>query len=155
MESCWNRMRRPSREGSVSLLEPGCLAPSLCQRYQWAVISWWHFWKSNGFKARSANFRFSGRGRRRVGANCFACSWYSWAQQSSFCPHQAEQKNISERRDVDAEIWVFRCSCYSQKRSLLEVPRFASTLTAQVSRGKSRRSVRYRRAAPVFQMGFQ
>ena len=40
------------------------------------------------------------------------------------------------------------------KRSLVEVPSFASALAAPTSRGKSRRSGRDRRAAPVFQMGF-
>ena len=40
------------------------------------------------------------------------------------------------------------------KRSLVEDPSFASALAASTSRGKSRRSGRDRRAAPVFQMGF-
>ena len=40
------------------------------------------------------------------------------------------------------------------RRSLVEDPSFASALAAPVSRGKSRRSGRDRRAAPVFQMGF-
>ena len=38
--------------------------------------------------------------------------------------------------------------------SLVEDPSFASALAAPASRGKSRRSGRDRRAAPVFQMGF-
>ena len=38
--------------------------------------------------------------------------------------------------------------------SLVKDPSFASTLAAPASRGKSRRSGRDRRAAPVFQMGF-
>ena len=42
----------------------------------------------------------------------------------------------------------------SQKRFLVENPSFASALTAQVSRGKSRRSGRDRRADAVLQMGF-
>ena len=42
-----------------------------------------------------------------------------------------------------------------QRQSLVEDPSFASASAAQVSRGKSRRSGRDRRAAPVFQMGFQ
>ena len=41
-----------------------------------------------------------------------------------------------------------------QRRSLVEDPSFASALAAPASRGKSRRSGRDRRAAPVFQMGF-
>ena len=40
------------------------------------------------------------------------------------------------------------------RRSLVEDPSFASTLAAPASRGKSRRSGRDRRAAPIFQMGF-
>ena len=40
------------------------------------------------------------------------------------------------------------------RRFLVENPSFASALAAPVSRGKSRRSRRDRRAAPVFQMGF-
>ena len=40
------------------------------------------------------------------------------------------------------------------RRSLVEDPSFASALAASTSRGKSRRSGRDRRAAPVFQMGF-
>ena len=40
------------------------------------------------------------------------------------------------------------------RRSLVEDPSFASALAAPSSRGKSRRSGRDRRAAPVFQMGF-
>ena len=40
------------------------------------------------------------------------------------------------------------------RRSLVEDPSFASALDALSSRGKSRRSGRDRRAAPVFQMGF-
>ena len=40
------------------------------------------------------------------------------------------------------------------RRSLVEHPSFASSLAASTSRGKSRRSGRDRRAAPVFQMGF-
>ena len=40
------------------------------------------------------------------------------------------------------------------RRSLVEDPSFASALAASVFRGKSRRSERDRRAAPVFQMGF-
>ena len=40
------------------------------------------------------------------------------------------------------------------RRSLVEDPSFASALAAPASRGKSRRSGRDRRAAPVFQMGF-
>ena len=40
------------------------------------------------------------------------------------------------------------------RRSLVEDPGFASALAASTSRGKSRRSGRDRRAAPVFQMGF-
>ena len=40
------------------------------------------------------------------------------------------------------------------RRSLVEDPSFASASTASTSRGKSRRSGRDRRAAPVFQMGF-
>ena len=40
------------------------------------------------------------------------------------------------------------------RRSLVEDPSFASVLAASTSRGKSRRSGRDRRAAPVFQMGF-
>ena len=40
------------------------------------------------------------------------------------------------------------------RRSLVEDPSFASALAASISRGKSRRSGRDRRAAPVFQMGF-
>ena len=39
-------------------------------------------------------------------------------------------------------------------RSLVEDPSFASALAASTSRGKSPRSGRDRRAAPVFQMGF-
>ena len=41
----------------------------------------------------------------------------------------------------------------SQKPSLLEDPNFASTLIAQASRGKSHRSERDQRAAPVSQIG--
>ena len=41
-----------------------------------------------------------------------------------------------------------------QRRSLVEDPSFASALAAPASRGKSCRSGRDRRAAPVFQMGF-
>ena len=41
-----------------------------------------------------------------------------------------------------------------QRRSFLEMPSFASVLAAPASHGKSRRSGRDRRAAPVFQMGF-
>ena len=41
-----------------------------------------------------------------------------------------------------------------QRRSLVEDPSFASALAATTSRGKSSRSGRDRRAAPVFQMGF-
>ena len=40
------------------------------------------------------------------------------------------------------------------RRSLVEDPSLASALAAPVSRGKSRRSGRDRRAAPVFQMSF-
>ena len=40
------------------------------------------------------------------------------------------------------------------RRSLVEDPSLASTLTAPASRGTSRRSGRDRRAAPVLQMGF-
>ena len=40
------------------------------------------------------------------------------------------------------------------KRSLVEDPSFACALAAPASRGKSRRSGRDRRAAPLFQMGF-
>ena len=40
------------------------------------------------------------------------------------------------------------------RRSLVEDHSFASALAASTSRGKSRRSGRDRRAAPVFQMGF-
>ena len=40
------------------------------------------------------------------------------------------------------------------RRSLVEDPSFASALAAPASRGKSRRSGRDRRAAPMFQMGF-
>ena len=40
------------------------------------------------------------------------------------------------------------------RRSLVEDPSFASALAASICRGKSRRSGRDRRAAPVFQMGF-
>ena len=40
------------------------------------------------------------------------------------------------------------------RRSLVEDPSFASALAAPASRGKSRRSGRDCRAAPVFQMGF-
>ena len=40
------------------------------------------------------------------------------------------------------------------RRSLVEDPSFASALAAPASRGKSRRSGRDRRAAPIFQMGF-
>ena len=40
-----------------------------------------------------------------------------------------------------------------QRRSLAEEPSFASALATPASRGKSRRSGRNRRAAPVFQMG--
>ena len=40
------------------------------------------------------------------------------------------------------------------RRSLVEDSSFASALAAPASRGKSRRSRRDRRAAPVFQMGF-
>ena len=40
------------------------------------------------------------------------------------------------------------------RRSLVEDPSFASALAASSPRGKSRRSGRNRRAAPVFQMGF-
>ena len=40
------------------------------------------------------------------------------------------------------------------RHSLVEDPSFASALAAPASRGKSRRSGRDRRAAPVFQMGF-
>ena len=40
------------------------------------------------------------------------------------------------------------------RQSLVEDPSFASALVASSSRGKSRRSGRDRRAAPVFQMGF-
>ena len=40
------------------------------------------------------------------------------------------------------------------RRSLVEDPSFASALAASTSRGKSCRSGRDRRAAPVFQMGF-
>ena len=40
------------------------------------------------------------------------------------------------------------------RRSLVDDPSFASALAASTSRGKSRRSGRDRRAAPVFQMGF-
>ena len=40
------------------------------------------------------------------------------------------------------------------RRSLVEDPSFASALAASASRGKSRRSGRDHRAAPVFQMGF-
>ena len=40
------------------------------------------------------------------------------------------------------------------RRSLVEDPSFASALAASTCRGKSRRSGRDRRAAPVFQMGF-
>ena len=40
------------------------------------------------------------------------------------------------------------------RRSLVKDPSFASVLAAPTSRGKSRRSGRDRRAAPVFQMGF-
>ena len=42
----------------------------------------------------------------------------------------------------------------SQKRSLAEDPSFASNLATEASRGKSRRSGRNGRAAPVFQMDF-
>ena len=45
-------------------------------------------------------------------------------------------------------------SAFSQKRSVVEEPSFASALTAQASRGKPRRSRGDRRAAPVFRMGF-
>ena len=41
-----------------------------------------------------------------------------------------------------------------QKRFLVKDPKFASKLTAQASRGKSRRSGWDRCAATVFQMGF-
>ena len=37
---------------------------------------------------------------------------------------------------------------------LIDDPSFASALSAPASRGKSRRSGRDRRAAPIFQMGF-
>ena len=40
------------------------------------------------------------------------------------------------------------------RRTLVEDPSFASALTSAAARGKSRRSGRDRRAAPVFQMGF-
>ena len=40
------------------------------------------------------------------------------------------------------------------RRSLIEDPNFASALAAPASRGKSRRSGRDRRDAPVFQKGF-
>ena len=40
------------------------------------------------------------------------------------------------------------------RRSLVEDPNFASALAAPVSRGKSRRSGRDRRAPPIVQMGF-
>ena len=40
------------------------------------------------------------------------------------------------------------------RRTLVEDPSFASALTSAGGRGKSRRSGRDRRAAPVFQMGF-
>ena len=40
------------------------------------------------------------------------------------------------------------------RRTLVEDPSFASALTSPAARGKSRRSGRDRRAAPVFQMGF-
>ena len=40
------------------------------------------------------------------------------------------------------------------RRSLLEDPSSAPVLAASTCRGKSRRSGRDRRAAPVFQMGF-
>ena len=51
----------------------------------------------------------------------------------------------------------FEFSCppvFSQRRSLVEDPSFASALAAPASRGKSRRNGRDRRDAPVFQMGF-
>ena len=53
--------------------------------------------------------------------------------------------------------WRFEISsppASPSRRSLVEDPSFASALAAPASRGKSRRSGRDRRAAPVFQMCF-
>ena len=48
------------------------------------------------------------------------------------------------------EVWTPPAS--HQRRSLVDDPSFASALAAPASRGKSRRSGRDRRAAPVFKM---
>ena len=105
-------MRRPSHEWSVCLLGSCCLMPSHCQRHQWVKVSWWRPSKRNSIKATGANFRCRGRGERWVCASCFACSWSSWAKQSSFFPQQPEEKNLSEPLEFAAEIWELRSSFY-------------------------------------------
>ena len=151
MESRRDSMRRSSREWPAGLLGSGSLAPPHCQRYYWATVPKWHLCNSNSIKTRSANFGCSGSGACRVCASCFACTWSSWVQQNSFLPQRAEVKNLLEPHE---EIEISSPPSTAQKLSLLENPCFASTLTAQASRGKSCGSGRDRIAAPVFRMGF-
>ena len=65
---------------------------------------------------------------------------------------RTEEKDPAKPREVALEVWD--CKSSLQKRSMLEGPSFSSSLTAHISRGKSRRSGRDQLAAPVFQIGF-
>ena len=112
MESCRDSMLRPSREWSVYLLGSGC------QRYQWALWSWWHHWKSNSIKARSGSFWCSRTVACRKWASCVARCCSSWAQENSFFPQQAEEKSLSEPHEVATEKLDFQSSCYSPEAIL-------------------------------------
>ena len=83
-----------------------------------------------------------------------ACSWFSWAKQ--ICSPSSKRKREITRSPVKLprRFEVSSPPVSPPRRSLVEDPSFMSALAASTSRGKSRRSGRDRRAAPVFQMGF-
>ena len=75
---------------------------------------------------------------------------------SKICSSPSKRKRKISRSPITMprRVEVSSAPASPQKRSLLEGPSFASVLAAPVYRGKSRRSGRGCRAAPIFQMGF-
>ena len=63
VEYCGVSMCEPSHHWSACSLGSGCVAPSHCQRKQWAMVSWWHPRNRSIIKAGCPNFRRRGTGR--------------------------------------------------------------------------------------------
>ena len=65
-------------------------------------------------------------------------------------PGKKRKKLSRSRSKLPCQIEIASPTISPQKQPLFEDPNFASTMTPQASRGKSRRSGRHRRTAPVF-----